>query len=70
MSERVERLLDHRSLARPLLATFHSFCVRVLRRDIEALRVGDRAGPHRDFVIYDENEQQALVKQACAEWRG
>ncbi|MHB8388615.1 MAG: ATP-dependent helicase [Acidobacteriaceae bacterium] len=62
MSERVERLLDHRSLARPLLATFHSFCVRVLRRDMEALRIGDK-GRTKDFVIYDETEQQSLVKQ-------
>lgn len=62
MSERVERLMDHRSLARPLLATFHSFCVRVLRRDIEALRIGDK-GRTKDFVIYDETEQQSLVKQ-------
>lgn len=62
MSERVERLLDHRSLARPLLATFHSFCVRVLRRDIESLRVGGK-GRSKDFVIYDETEQQALMKQ-------
>ncbi len=63
MSERVERLMDRRSLARPLLATFHSFCVRVLRRDIEALRTGGR-GRTKDFVIYDETEQQALIKQA------
>jgi DNA helicase-2/ATP-dependent DNA helicase PcrA len=62
MSERVERLMDHRSLARPLLATFHSFCVRMLRRDIEALRIGDK-GRTKDFVIYDETEQQSLIKQ-------
>jgi DNA helicase-2/ATP-dependent DNA helicase PcrA len=63
MSERVERLMQHRGLARPLLATFHSFCVRVLRRDIEALRTNGR-GRTKDFVIYDESEQQAIVKQA------
>jgi DNA helicase-2/ATP-dependent DNA helicase PcrA len=62
MAERVERLLDHRSLARPVLATFHSFCVRMLRRDIEALRSNGR-GWTRDFAIYDETEQQAVVKQ-------
>ena len=62
MSERVERLMDHRSLARPLLATFHSLCVRVLRRDIGALRIGDK-GRTKDFVIYDETEQQSLIKQ-------
>jgi len=33
MGERVDRLLGHTSLAKPLIATFHSFCVLVLRRD-------------------------------------
>jgi DNA helicase-2/ATP-dependent DNA helicase PcrA len=63
MAERVDKLLEHRSLAKPLLATFHSFCVRMLRRDIEALRIGDQ-GLTRNFVIYDESDQQAIVKQA------
>ncbi len=39
MAERVEKILGHSSLAKPTMATFHSFCVRVLRRDIEALRI-------------------------------
>jgi DNA helicase-2/ATP-dependent DNA helicase PcrA len=66
MRERVEKLLTHASLAQPLLATFHSFCVRVLRRDIEAMRVGTgpEAGLTRTFAIYDESDQQAIVKQA------
>jgi DNA helicase-2/ATP-dependent DNA helicase PcrA len=63
MAERVDKLLQHQSLAKPLLATFHSFCVRVLRRDIEALRIGNE-GLTRNFVIYDESDQQAIVKQA------
>ena len=63
MAERVDKLLEHRSLAKPLLATFHSFCVRLLRRDIEVLRIGDE-GLTRNFVIYDESDQQAIVKQA------
>jgi DNA helicase-2/ATP-dependent DNA helicase PcrA len=62
MSERVDRLLDHSSLAKPLIATFHSLCVRILRRDIEALKVGN-VGLTRAFAIYDENDQQAIVKQ-------
>ena len=44
MAERVDKMLGHGSLAKPMLSTFHRFCVRVLRRDIEALRVnGDGA---------------------------
>ena len=62
MGERVDRLLGHSSLAKPLLCTFHSFCVRILRRDIEALKVGGD-GLTRAFAIYDENDQQAVVKQ-------
>ncbi|MGD0903048.1 MAG: UvrD-helicase domain-containing protein [Terracidiphilus sp.] len=62
MGERVEQLLGHASLAKPLISTFHSFCVRVLRRDIEALKVGNE-GLTRSFAIYDENDQEAIVKQ-------
>ncbi|HZD96019.1 MAG TPA: UvrD-helicase domain-containing protein, partial [Candidatus Sulfotelmatobacter sp.] len=61
MAERVGHLLGGRTLRKPLIATFHSFCVRVLRRDIEALRVGG-AGYKKDFAIYDETDQQAVVK--------
>ena len=49
-------------LAKPLIATFHSLCVRILRRDIEALKVG-KVGLTRTFAIYDENDQQGIVKQ-------
>jgi DNA helicase II / ATP-dependent DNA helicase PcrA len=63
MAERVDKILGHTSLAKPMLSTFHSFCVRVLRRDIEALRVNG-GGLTRTFAIYDETDQQAVVKQA------
>ncbi len=62
MGERVEKLIGHSTLAKPLIATFHSFCVRMLRRDIEALRIGNE-GLTKTFAIYDESDQQALVKQ-------
>jgi DNA helicase-2/ATP-dependent DNA helicase PcrA len=63
MGERVGKMLGHSSLAKPLVSTFHSFCVRALRRDIEALKVGGE-GMTRSFAIYDESDQQAIVKQA------
>jgi DNA helicase-2/ATP-dependent DNA helicase PcrA len=77
MAERVNELLGHSSLAKPLIATFHSFCVRILRRDVEALKINgqgsgvptDRStsvgwkGLTRSFTIFDENDQSALVKQ-------
>ena len=68
MAERVEKIVGGMSVAKPVLSTFHSFCVRVLRRDIEALRIpssvpGQPAIGHtKSFVIYDENDQQQVTK--------
>jgi len=63
MAGRVESLVGARSVAKPLISTFHSFCVRLLRRDIETLKIGDK-GHRKDFVIYDESDQQNVVKSA------
>ena len=41
--------------------TFHSFCANVLRRE------GEQIGLDRDFVIYDDADQMALVKRALIE---
>jgi DNA helicase-2/ATP-dependent DNA helicase PcrA len=68
MAERVEKLVGGLSIAKPVISTFHSFCVRVLRRDIEALRIPSTVpgqppiGLTKNFVIYDENDQQQVVK--------
>jgi DNA helicase II / ATP-dependent DNA helicase PcrA len=57
MRDRVHELLGPSRTAEPLITTFHSFCVRVLRREIE------RLGYKRDFSIYDTDDQKRLVKQ-------
>jgi superfamily I DNA/RNA helicase len=62
MAERVNQLLGHASLAKPLVSTFHSLCVRILRRDIEVLKTAGQ-GLTRTFTIFDENDQQGIVKQ-------
>jgi DNA helicase-2/ATP-dependent DNA helicase PcrA len=68
MVERVEKIVGGLSIAKPSIATFHSFCVRVLRRDIEALRIPSSVpgqppiGHTKSFVIYDESDQQSVVK--------
>ena len=62
MAERVDKLMGATTLAKPVLSTFHSFCVRMLRRDIEALRVNGE-GLTRSFAIYDDSDQQQLAKQ-------
>ncbi len=63
MASRVESLVGTRSVTKPLISTFHSFCVRLLRRDIETLQIGGK-GYRKDFVIYDETDQQNVVKAA------
>jgi DNA helicase-2/ATP-dependent DNA helicase PcrA len=68
MVERVERIVGGLSVAKPVISTFHSFCVRMLRRDIEALRIPSSVpgqppiGHTKNFVIYDEADQQSIVK--------
>jgi DNA helicase II / ATP-dependent DNA helicase PcrA len=68
MAERVEKLVGGLSVAKPVISTFHSFCVRVLRRDVEALRIPSAVpgqppiGLTKNFVIYDESDQQQVVK--------
>jgi len=68
MGERVDKLAGGLSIAKPVISTFHSFCVRVLRRDIEALRIPSTVpgkpaiGLTKNFVIYDESDQQSVVK--------
>ncbi len=63
MAERVEKMVGGRAFGKPVISTFHSFCVRVLRRDVEKLQI-DGKGLRKDFVIYDENDQAAVVKSA------
>ena len=64
MRERVASLLaDARLDSEPTLSTFHSFCVRLLRRDGDPLaRV--RPGFTRRFTIYDDEDQIAIIKAA------
>jgi superfamily I DNA/RNA helicase len=42
---------------RPVICTFHSLCVRILRQHIE------RLGYKRNFVIYSESEQLSAIKK-------
>ena len=61
MRERVGRLLEGSRLqSAPLISTFHSLCVRILRRDIEELGEGYT----RSFTIYDQDDSTRVVKGA------
>jgi DNA helicase-2/ATP-dependent DNA helicase PcrA len=62
MRQRVTNLLGSTDTIRtPVVSTFHSFCVRVLRRDGESL-AEVRPGFTRRFTIYDDDDQVALLK--------
>ncbi len=63
MRSRVEKLLRETGVtlhSAPLVTTFHSLCVRILRRDIDKLGQGYT----RAFTIYDQDDSTRVVK-AC-----
>ena len=61
MRERVAKLLDGQRLpSAPLVTTFHSLCVRILRQDIEALA----EGYSKSFTIYDTDDSLKVIKAA------
>ncbi len=59
MMERIEHLLGSKDI--PLVATFHSTCVRILRQDINHL------GYDRNFSIYDDKDSERLLKDVIRE---
>ncbi|HWB84776.1 MAG TPA: UvrD-helicase domain-containing protein [Bryobacteraceae bacterium] len=64
MRERVSALLaEYPFDSSPTISTFHSFCVRLLRRDGDAL-ANIRPGFTRRFSIYDDEDQLQIIKSA------
>lgn len=59
MRERTAKLLPSARHV-PLIGTFHAICLRILRKEIGIL------GYDPSFVIYNTDDQKALVKKACA----
>ena len=45
------------------VSTFHSTCVRILRRHIDKLGYGN------SFTIYDADDQKSLIKQICKQYK-
>ncbi|MBR7103666.1 MAG: UvrD-helicase domain-containing protein, partial [Lentisphaeria bacterium] len=58
MRERLEKLVDPAAARKVTLGTFHSFCGRLLRKEISAL------GYLPGFTIADESDQLGVFKQA------
>ncbi len=63
MLERTRALLGKRLRRKPLVCTFHSFCVRVLRQDTPAI------GYPVHFVIYDRGDQESVARTVLRDLR-
>ncbi|HDH05885.1 MAG TPA: ATP-dependent DNA helicase Rep [Nitrospirae bacterium] len=60
MKSRVKSMLKGAKGA-PVISTFHSLCLRILRREIERLGYG------KDFTIYDTSEQVSLLRNIMSD---
>ena len=58
MRERVDKLVGYGSES-IWVSTFHSMCVRILRRHIDLL------GYDTNFTIYDSDDQKTLMRYVC-----
>ena len=61
MRERVDRMIGE-GAKDVWLSTFHSFCARFLRREVEATGMYKR-----NFVIYDSSDSQVVIKECLKE---
>ncbi len=58
MRERVDKIIGN-GAEEVWVSTFHSTCVRILRRFIDTI------GYNRNFTIYDTDDQKTLMKEVC-----
>ncbi|OGV31271.1 MAG: hypothetical protein A2020_01455 [Lentisphaerae bacterium GWF2_45_14] len=61
MKERLAQLIGAETAKKVTLGTFHSFCARLLRREIDLLGYDSR------FTIADDSDQNGLIRQALGE---
>ena len=61
MKQRIENLVGGQATNDMWIGTFHSICVRILRKFI------DRIGFDSSFIIFDASDQKSLVKQCLKE---
>ena len=63
MQERVGALLGKRAKSRPQVSTFHSHCLKILRRHIRRLGYPER------FAIYDRGDQEGVARSVLRDIR-
>ena len=61
MKERIEKILGENVAKDMWVGTFHSICVRILRREIE------RIGFDRNFLIFDTTDSKTIIKECIKE---
>lgn len=61
MRDRLETLLGGPATKAMWVGTFHAICARLLRER------GDTIGLHKDFVVYDTDDQQVVIKECLSE---
>ncbi len=59
MKNRVSKILDDKEIGLPWLGTFHSICVKILRRHAKAVNL------NQNFTIIDQDDQLRLIKSIC-----
>lgn len=64
MRHRLESLIGSNIAKQVTLATFHSFCMQILRKEIA------RLGYTRDFSLYDQRDLERIVQQIAKEMLG
>lgn len=57
MKLRVEKIIKNKNISKLTISTFHSFCVRILRKEINLI------GFKKNFLIYSTADQISLIKQ-------
>ena len=63
MQQRIRPLIKTKSKQQPEISTFHSYCVKVLRRQIHHLGYASR------FTIYDRGDQESVARAVLRESR-
>lgn len=63
MKSRLQKLLAGKVQHWPIMGTFHSVCVQILRREIEVLEYDKR------FVIYNDDDTMSLIKKVMKDLR-
>ena len=61
MRERAMSMLQGKGYKTPLISTFHSLCLNILRREI------DKLGYRQDFTIFDTSDQHSLLRNILSE---